>query len=348
MHEIREKYRHRLRDWPKHPETGLKTIAIVGFQPSTRHLAPYDDDNILILGLNEAYHHDFMLRSNGQYRYDAWLQIHRYSDFMRRGNESDPNHPEWMQTEHEFPIYTWEEYEDIPNAIAYPLEEILEKFIGDRLVRGNPHDDGETPIRYITSSMAYCVGLAMYYGFERIELYGFSQATGTEYQFQKGASESWIHLAVANGIQVFLPNRSALVRGRLYGKEFSMHIGRQELEKLHKHLKKKTIEQDRILHNIVGAGDELARRAAKIKEQGTRRRMSERVEQLRVEETEAVRVLSEIKAQADIIKKLIAHIDSQFGYNAIVDEKGNTVYDQESKDILESEGDLEAIDEPQE
>ena len=190
MNEIREKYRHRLRDWPKHSKTGLKTIAIVGFAPNTRHLAPYDDEEILILGLNEGYSHDFMLRSDGSYRYDAWLQVHRYTDFMRHGNQSDPYHPEWLKSEHDFPIYMQEEFEDIPNAIKYPLDEILEQFIGDRLVRGNPHDDGETPIRYFTSTAAYCIGLAMFYGFERIELYGFNQATGTEYQFQKGSTES--------------------------------------------------------------------------------------------------------------------------------------------------------------
>lgn len=202
MSDVREDVRHTLRDWPKHSETGLKTLALVGFAPNTRHLAPYDDDEVCIMGLNEGYNHDFMVRHNGDFRADAWLQIHAYWDCTRRANTSDPNHPEWLRSEHDFPIYMQEEFDDIPNAIEYPIDKIIDKFIGGMLLRGTKDGEGEEPIRYMTSTAAQGVALALWYGFERIELYGFNQATGTEYQFQKGSTEGWCHLAAGRGVQI--------------------------------------------------------------------------------------------------------------------------------------------------
>ena len=57
--------------------TGLTTLAIVGFAPTTRSQPPWDDPDTIIMGLNEAYVHSFMKR------WDVWMQIHTERDFMR-------------------------------------------------------------------------------------------------------------------------------------------------------------------------------------------------------------------------------------------------------------------------
>ena len=331
--DVREQYRHVLRDWPKHRKTGLKTLAICGFAPNTRHLAPYNDDEVCILGLNEGYSHDYMLRSNGKPRYDVWMQIHEYEDCTRHGNESDPKHPEWLRSEHKFPIYMQEEFDDIPNAITFPLDEIVEKFVGDRLVRMMP-DGTEEPITYFTSTAAMCVGLGLWYDFDRIELYGFNQATGTEYQGQKGSTEGWMHLAAGLGKQVVIPFRSLLLKGKIYGWEYAMHVGRQQLEARSKFLEHLTDEKKQICNNISGARIELERQAKAIKNQGTRKRLNKRVEALTQELIAADGDWNSAVHRKDEIDGLIAHIDNQFGYKVKVDETGAEVVDEQEKDEL--------------
>ena len=324
---VREDVRHTLRDWPKHSKTGLKTFALVGFAPNTRHLAPFDDDEVCIMGLNEGYAHDFMLRRNGDFRTDAWLQIHAYWDCTRRGNTSDPNHPEWLRSEHDFPIYMQEEHDDIPNAIKYPLDEIIDKFVGDRLVRGNKDDDGEHSVRYITSTAAEGMALAMWYGFERIGLYGFNQATGTEYQFQKGSTEGWAHLAAGLGIQVYVPYRSLLLKGKIYGWEYAMHVGRQQLESRSKWLEIKVDEKKQIAANVAGATIELQRQLKhpSMKNQGTRKRLEKRIGDLQNEQINRDTDFTVWLNRKEEIDELIKGIDNQFGYAVKVTEEGEEI-----------------------
>lgn len=187
--------------------TGKNTVAIVGFANTTRDLAPWEDEETEIWGLNEAYSIPFMKR------WTRWFQLHTEVNFNREDNPNDPNHAQWLREKHGKPIYLQEKYEYIPDAVKYPLAEVIEAYG-----------------KYLTSSFAFMLALAMLEGFERIEIYGFEMGTHTEYHYQKANAEYLIGLALGSGFEIYMPEQCSLCKGKMYGFE-SMDVPfRQTLE----------------------------------------------------------------------------------------------------------------------
>lgn len=275
---------------PTNARKGKKTVAICGFAPTTRHLAPYNDPNVEIWSLNEAYFYNFLVDKDGKDRWDRWFQMHQRWSFSRSNNENHHEHWKWLKGEPtecrchfypraqelakkrgmkviergpnappkpedckrcvdgvypardpSIPIYMLPEpfagpgeykeafsqaYDDIPGSVTYPYWEIVEKYLG------NIHRQVEDEIvvnEYFTSSFAYMCGLALYLGFERIEVYGFEMATDTEYKYQKGSTEMWIGIASQHA-EVYLPHKwTRICYGELYGVEVTQMINRQHL-----------------------------------------------------------------------------------------------------------------------
>jgi hypothetical protein len=199
-------------------ERKRKKVAIVGFAATTRHLAPFMEDDWEIWGLNEAH------RNNWMRRITRWFQIHKRWDFTKQNGQAYREHWDWLQKKHPFPIYMQEEHDDVPSGIAYPMDEIV-----DKLLPNVKRTNGDT-IKYFTSSFAFMCALAIYEGFETIGAWGFEMATDTEYRYQKGSSEFWLGVAAGRGINVVLPTTSAIMRGAVYGYEVSRMINRQRLE----------------------------------------------------------------------------------------------------------------------
>ncbi|MCK4815325.1 hypothetical protein KA005_06110, partial [bacterium] len=56
---------------------GKKTVAVVGLAPTSCSLAPYDDPEVEIWGLNEAHAFPWMKR------WDRWFQIHATESWKR-------------------------------------------------------------------------------------------------------------------------------------------------------------------------------------------------------------------------------------------------------------------------
>jgi len=216
---------------------GKKTIAIVGFSPTSRHLAPMDDDRVEIWGVNEAHRH----RTSYMKRWDRWFQIHKRWDFTKTGTAAAKEHWEWLQQDHGHPIYMQEVHPDIPSSVELPMDEIRARFPGPKELLPT----GEEAERfYMTSTFAYMCAMAMLvieehrpegwklddppYG--RIEVYGFDMATFTEFQYQKGSTEFWIGYARGRGIEVTVPYKSRLLAGKLYGYEVSRVIGKSHIQ----------------------------------------------------------------------------------------------------------------------
>jgi len=244
--------------WKDYPRTKDK-LAIIGFAPATRHLAPYDDLDYEIWGLNEEYKFDWLKR------FDRWFQIHPKWDVMRSNNMNDRNHPHWLSNtsgdclrcagkgnwetktknkegveelfihicpdcngsgtyrppeyRSSLPIYMQEHWDDIPNSIAYPLEESM------ALLPATLHQRD-----YFTSSAALMLSLAFLMGYKRVEFYGFEMGTTTEYHYQRSGFEYLVGLFSAQGMEIYVPLESTLLRGELYGFK-NMKTGfRQNLE----------------------------------------------------------------------------------------------------------------------
>jgi len=183
-------------------------VYLVGYAQSTRHLLPQDDPDAEYWTMNELYKH-FQIK-----RVDRHFQLHPYFNFSRLANQNDPQHWEWLQQEHDFPIYMHQAYKEVPASIKYPLEEVI-SFIGRR---------------YFRSTASYMLALAMYEGFKHIGLYGVDMRSDTEYWYQKANMEHLLGKAEGLGIHIEIPEQSSLLRGALYGYEQIMTGFRQQLE----------------------------------------------------------------------------------------------------------------------
>lgn len=254
-----------MRPWTDFPRTKDK-LAIVGFSETSRELAPYDDPDYEIWGLNEEHAFPWMKR------FDRWFQMHPHWDYTRENNLNCPNHYMWLQnisgtcvfckgtgiapnvkdkvekckfcTDGVYTpnlregviIYMREEHDEIPLSIKFPLEDATKVLA--------PYLD----YPYFTSTSAYMLALAMMMGFKEIYLYGFEMGTLTEYHYQRACMEYLIGLAHGRGIKVVVPENCGLLHGTLYSYD-TMHIGyRQQLEMRKSFLLKqlKTEEEKRV------------------------------------------------------------------------------------------------------
>ena len=215
--------------------TSPRTVAIVGFAESSRYLAPYDRRDVEIWGCNEAYKFDFMVNSDGDFRADRWFQIHKREDFTRANNPNDPDHYEWLQAEHNFPIYMQEKFEDVPSSKKYPLKK-YDKLFFENMLTADPETLEMRPWLdvyehgYFTSTFSYMIAMALAEGFEQIEIWGFHMGTQSEYLYQKGACEFWIGQALGREINVAIAGNSPILKGELYGYEFSQIVQLPEIE----------------------------------------------------------------------------------------------------------------------
>ena len=85
------------------------------------------------------------------------------------------------------PVYMQDHYDEITNSVAYPHDEVKEKFhlgvMGDNL--------------YVTNTITWMILCALYEGYTDISLYGVHMAHETEYAYQR-SSCSWV-LGIIHG-----------------------------------------------------------------------------------------------------------------------------------------------------
>jgi hypothetical protein len=212
-----------------------KGVCIVGFAAS-KDETPWDRPNTEFWLLNELW--GWFGTVNEQRARDGkppaawhrWFELHdretigatkAETNAIRPGHVDDAaKHYAWLQSQlrdPERPIYMLEKHEDIPASVAYPLDEMARRFG-----------------RYFTSSIGYMLALAITEGrderfqpvgdshFDWIGVYGIDLASDTEYGDQRPNAEYFIGFARGLGIDVHLPEASALLKAdHLYGYERS-------------------------------------------------------------------------------------------------------------------------------
>jgi hypothetical protein len=222
-------------------------VALVGFAPTTRAHAPFDDDSYEIWTVNEAG--NIVLPAFSWIkRFDRLFQMHPRWDFSRANNSNDPNHFHWLRNvsapcqmcggtskigELDCPacdkgmyhppvsrswvktIYMQEAHPDIPDSAKYPLSEVAKL---------NPRGN------YFDSSVAYMLQLAAVMQYEEIKVVGFEMAAQTEYFYQRANFEFLCGYWMSKGVNIVLPPETTLMSGPLYGYE-NMKTGyRQQLD----------------------------------------------------------------------------------------------------------------------
>lgn len=188
---------------------GKRTVVMVGTSPDNAGQTPWDEPGIeAFWSLNDAHHLPFMHMD----RVTAWFQLHHRWRFTRRMPRYKIDHWAWLQEKHDFPVFMQKKYDDVPSSAVYPLKEITERYLSGMIGRG-----GFFQRKYYTCSFPYLIGLAMYLGFQRIEMYGIQLAQQIEYIMQRPCTEFWCGIAIGQGIQLYTPNNCNIMAGAMYG-----------------------------------------------------------------------------------------------------------------------------------
>lgn len=132
------------------------------------------------------------------------------------------------------PIYLLRHQPDIPTSIAFPRKEIQAFFATPK-----------GPNRYFTCSVCWLIALAIYEGFERIELWGFElrdTKPGSAFAFERPCFTYWMKQATDRGIEVIyqkaiqklidegklIPGDPDTYDGKLYGYGTKAEVGWDE------------------------------------------------------------------------------------------------------------------------
>lgn len=146
----------------------MKKLAIVGSDPASRHLAPFEDTAFDIWVFNEAANHEWCKR------WTAVFQMHDPNIYTGH-NTKDPKHWEWLQQCRKKPIYMQDIDPLVPDGIRYPIEDAL-KLAGAEM---------------FTTTFAYMAALAILQGYEYIEIHGMG-LSASEYDYQKFGYAYWM------------------------------------------------------------------------------------------------------------------------------------------------------------
>lgn len=129
-------------------------------------------------------------------------------DARRYGKKVANGMLEWLPR-HPGPVYMIREYPQVPGAVEYPVEDVL-NFIG---------------FPYFNNTVAYTVAYAMYIGVKAIKLYGCDFTYPNQHQGEEGRGNvEWLlGMAGAKGIHIEVSDSTTLMDGfkplgdRLYG-----------------------------------------------------------------------------------------------------------------------------------
>jgi len=186
-------------------DTPPRPLAIVGSHPDTRENAPYDDPNYEIWLFNEAPQKPEIYK-----RWDASLQIHTPEVYTSETNWVNKDHWRWLQQDHgpDKRIFMQDFDPRVPNSVRYPLEGVLEL----------------VPYKYLRSSPALALALAIYLGYKDISLYGSELSSNTEYHYQAINYAFWIGFAHGHGVNLNMECWQSEFNQPIYGYEGELQL----------------------------------------------------------------------------------------------------------------------------
>lgn len=192
------------------PTPESSRVAIVGFATGHAHLAPFDDTDTEIWGINQLW------KILPDRRFTRWFELHDLDSFYRTNDK----HRAFLKA-FDGPVYVREQdYAlalewGIENAQPFPHRVLLERF---------------PP--YFNNTVSWLVALAIMMnensdvGYDWMGLYGVDMAQDhllqAEYSEQRPSCEYFIGVAAGRGIEVYLPHGADLLKAtHLYGFEDS-------------------------------------------------------------------------------------------------------------------------------
>jgi hypothetical protein len=226
----------------------MRKIALCGFaKQSIRQDWPED---VEIWTVNCAWKYGFTRIT----RLFEMHQVDQLTSYLETQTEWENQHWDWLQKQTDFPIYMLEHDPRIPNSIPYPIDEVCED-VFKHVWRG----EDWMPVRYMTSSASYLMGLAIHelkHG-DKIYLSGFEMATGSEYTYQRDGMTFMVGLAAGRGIDVILSPTSGIMRAKMYSYEGGQLVDRSTVED-HRHIYLKQKTACIAAHDLAAKADDMS------------------------------------------------------------------------------------------
>jgi len=155
-------------------------LAIVGSHPRTRNNFDFTRTDCDVWIFNEAI--------SWAPRADAVFQMHDKVIWSNPRNRNDPKHYKWLTNGETPVIFMQKQYPEVPKSEKYPLDKILHLT--------------NLSSKFLTSSIAFAMALAVQREYKTIEIYGVAMETDTEYKYQRDGVAYWLGVADGKGIDV--------------------------------------------------------------------------------------------------------------------------------------------------
>jgi len=178
----------------------MKKVAIVGAHEMTRSNAPFDDPEFDIWSMSDWICADWLKRC------DLLLEIHQPGQYMNH-----PRTPQYWDTLQgvDIPVYMYPIADPrLKQAVEYPLDGVLKMLAGGQ-------NFGK--FKPLNCSVAYLIALAIYQGYEQIDIYGVELAG--EYIIQQPMFTFWSGFALGKGVKLNVNCSAGLFNQPLYGLE---------------------------------------------------------------------------------------------------------------------------------
>lgn len=171
-----------------------KTVRIYGVAPNIAKTPPLPIGVEAWLANSTAGYKRRLFRTVKNAEWTRWFNLHSKRHMLKTYTHAYNYYKEWCSKDGRRVILQ-EVQDDIPGSERFP-KEILQHYFSI---------DG-TPFRYFTCSVCWFIALAIYEGFDRIELWGFQvKATKPAYAYERPCIAYWVDKARKAGIDVWLP-----------------------------------------------------------------------------------------------------------------------------------------------
>ena len=200
----------------------MRSVALVGFAPNTIQQARTTQATE-IWSLVWAYKYPELPRI------DRLFEMHPVWDIaqsLKREYVKPREHWAWLRANKQFPVYLLEHRPEVPRGVRYPIEDVTNELLGGWTRSGEQ-------MHLFTSSFDYMMALAIYEGFDEIEIIGAEMSSDSEFRYQREGYAFWHGLALGRGIRVkqHAPTQ-LLYKPRRYGYDGAQMVFRQDLERL--------------------------------------------------------------------------------------------------------------------
>ena len=181
-----------------------KTVALIGGNEKTMMLAPIDDPSVDIWTMT--------LHTMRIERVNAVFEMHEDVFSSNRWDKYPDTqaYREWLRTNTTVPVYMHRPLNEVPAAQRYPRAEIAESFCHGLW-------KGEAELRRLFGSTpSYTLAMALYMGYEHIEMYGIELSQSAQIREERTWIFYWLGQANARGVSVYIPGESTFYKELLY------------------------------------------------------------------------------------------------------------------------------------